>query len=299
MDGRTDGPRATEGTDPDRSAAAAPGPRILDRELVFVSTEGDSATAVAWLFRARPGGDRVFREWAGWAARSGRWESLVNEEGVTPRAGPPARILPGDRVRLTVGAGDQVTSIALRDPLRELEVGLGESLTEWTGPGGRAVRLQRGEVLLPGGPQGGFVVDVTRIWDDPGDGPGDWIFLHSGDRLQLFLAEETPLASPRSPAGYRGWSRLALREGQWPRVDVDWSDTRSFESARRDIPVRWSLRSPGEEVVGELEAVSQHLTAGSGQGPLLPVSALYEVTGTLRVQGERFTVHGIVSHRQR
>lgn len=296
---RTEGASPPEAASPDASVAAAPGPEILDREFVFASTAGDTTTAVAWLFRARPGGDRVFREWAGWAARDGRWEVLASEEGITPRAGNPWRILPGDRVRLTVGPGDQVASIILRDPGRELDLRLGEMLTEWTGPGGRSSRLQRGEVVLPAGPQPGLVVEVARIWEDPGEGPGDWIFLHSGDRLQLFLAEQTPLRSPRSPAEYRGWSRIAQRDGQWPRVTVEWTDTRSFESARRDIPVRWRLTSPGEEVVGQLQAVSQHLTAGSGRGPLLPVSALFEVTGSVQIQGERFPVRGVMSHRQR
>jgi hypothetical protein len=298
-DTRSEGRPGPDVDSPDALEAAAPGPEVLDREFVFVSTAGDTATTVAWLFRARPGGDQVFREWNGWAARGGRWEVLAGEEGVTPRAGTPWRILPGARVRLAVGPGDQVTSIVLRDPGRELELRLGETLTEWTGPGGRSSRLQRGQVLLPGGPQDGMVVEVARVWLDPGEGPGDWIFLQAGDRMQLFLAEETPLESPRSPSEYRGWSRIALRDGQWPRVEVEWGETRSFESARRDIPVQWRIQSPGEEVVGQFEVVSQHLTAGTGRGPLLPVSALYEVQGTVQIYGERFQVRGVVSHRQR
>jgi hypothetical protein len=296
---RSDAAAGPEAVSPDAPAAAAPGPEVMDREFVFVSTAGDTATTVAWLFRARPGGDRVFREWNGWAARGGRWEVLASEEGITQRAGTPWRILPGTRVRLAVGPGDQVTSIVLRDPGRELELRLGESLTEWTGPGGRSSRLQRGQVILPGGPQSGMVVEVARLWEDPGEGPGDWIFLQAGDALQLFLAEESPLGSPRSPSEYRGWSRIAMRDGQWPRVQVEWADTRSFESARRDIPVRWVIRSPGEEVVGQFEAVSQHLSAGAGRGPLLPVAALFEVQGNVQVHGERFQVRGVVSHRQR
>lgn len=284
---------------PEGSAAAAPGPEVLDREFVFVSSGADTATAVAWLFRARPGGDRVFREWRAWGGRGGRWEALLASEGVTPRAGTPWRVLPGAGIVLTVGPGDQVSSIALRDPGRALEMELEELLTEWTGPGGRAVRLQRGTVRLSTGEEEGFVIEVARSWRDPGEGPGDWIFVHAGDRMQLFLSEETPLASPRSPAGYRGWSRIAFRDGQWPRVTIDWPETRSFESARRDIPAVWELSSPGGEIEGRLEAAGQHLSAGPGRGPLLPVLALFEVEGTLRLQGEPFQVRGIVSHRQR
>ena len=294
-----EGTASAEAEGSDGSAAAAPGPEVLDREFVFLSADADTSTTVAWLFRARPGGERVFREWAAWGARDGRWEVLLEEERVTPRAGTPWRVLPSQRVVLTVGSGDRISSIGLRDPGRSLDVELGELLTEWTGPGGRSARLQRGGVALAAGNESGFVVEVARSWEDPGPGPGDWLLLHAGERLQLFLAEETPVGDTRSPAGYRGWSRIAGRDGQWPRVRVEWTDTRSFESARREIPVRWSLTSPGEEIVGELEAVSQHLVAGPGRGPLLPVFALYEVTGNLQVEGERFQVRGIVNHRQR
>jgi hypothetical protein len=275
------------------------GTQVLDRKFLFVSSGGDSRTQVAWLFRSRPGERAIHREWSAWLARNGTWEPLVHEDGRTALGGTPWRILPGSAVRVVVGEGDQVESLFLRDPPRELETSVGELLTEWSGPRGGSVRLHRGRAVLPVGEEQGFVLDLARVWNDPGAGPGDWLFLHAGNGLQLFLAEELPLASPRSPAEYRGWSRVSLRDGQWPRVDVEWTEVRAFESARRDIPTRWRLSSPGGEITGELEVVSQHLNAGAGEGPLLPVTAFYEVSGSLRVEGQNYRVTGIVSHRQR
>lgn len=279
--------------------AGAPGPQVLDREFVFVPSQGDDRTQVAWLFRSRPGDGLVLRQWAVRVGRNGNWDALVRDEEETPFAGPAWRLLPGPRVRLVMGPRDRVEGLIVRAPGPELETHLGEFLTDWTGPRGGSVRLYRGTTAVGGGEVDGFVVDLARAWEDPGEGPGDWLFLHAGDRLQLFLMEDVSTAETDAARRFRGWSRIAFRDGQWPRVDVEWREVRAFERARRDVPVRWRLSSPGAEIVGEVETVSQYLVAGEGSGPLLPVTAFYEVRGNLRVQGEAFTVRGFVSHRQR
>jgi hypothetical protein len=266
--------------------------------MVFLSLDRDSSVVVPWLFRTRTGEAGALRDRGLWLARGGSWETVHRDTLQTPATGSPWHIVPGGAVRLVTGREDGVDRLIFRQGPRELELSPGEFLAEWSNPEGSTFRLHRGTATFPSGSVDGFVLDLLRLWTGEEGRPGDWVFLHSGDGAQLLLEEQGPLPVSRAPARFRGWSRVAFQQQPWPEVEVSWEAVRAFEPARRDIPVEWRLASPGSEVEGVIRAVSSHLSAGAGEGPLLPVSAFFEVEGELRIMGEAFQVRGLVRHLQ-
>jgi hypothetical protein len=76
-------------------------------------------------------------------------------------------------------------------------------------------------------------------------------------------------------------------------------ETNAFQPARRDVPVSWTISSPDGELQGTLEVSSADVRAGQGSGPVLPVQALFEVEGTVTIEGRTFPVRGLFRHEQR
>ena len=109
---------------------------------------------------------------------------------------------------------------------------------------------------------------------------------------------EAPVGIPPGSTPYIGWARLGDRELRWPRVDVEWTETRAFERARRDVPVAWSFASADGALVGTLSTVAMHLTVRAGPGPILPVEGLFQVSGTLTIDGDSYEVRGVLRHLQ-
>lgn len=284
------------------SAPSAPddGQLVFDREFVFLSLETDSLVIVPWFFRSSVTREGVHREQTAWLSQGGVWEVLGQEIRDTPLTRSPWRILPGETIRLIVGTDDQVVSLLLRDPPRELETVLGNLMTEWASPGAESIRLYRGRTLFPAGPIDGIVMEISRRWEAADDGdPGDWVFLHSGSDLQFFMEGKRPVDDPGVPVLYDGWTRVALRDLQWQDLEIEWDELRAYESARRNVPIRWSIGTPGEEISGSLESVSSHLMVGQGDGPILPLLGLFEVSGVMEVLGQEFSVTGMIRHVQR
>ncbi len=91
---------------------------------------------------------------------------------------------------------------------------------------------------------------------------------------------------------------MDFRNLQWPALTVDWSEVRAFQPARHDVPVAWTISSEGDDVSGALEARTAHISPGEGPGPVLPVDALFEVSGTLKIQGGVYPVRGFFRHRR-
>jgi len=292
----TPGPPAE--TAPAESAPSGP-VAVHDREFIFLSMARDSTVIVPWFFRAFAGPDTVLRRVQLWIGRAGSWEALVREEIETPPTRSPWQILPVPGIRPGIGDDDRVESLRMSGSGREFETRIDAFVTDWIPPGGDAVWLSEGRTLFPSGEVEGFVLEVNRRWQSPDGGRSDWIFLHAGTQLQLFL-EETALRSASRPSvPWRAWSRLAFQNASWPILEVEWGELRPFEPARRDIPSTWLLSSPGGEMVGELVATSSHLVVGEGEGPILPVTGFFAVEGTVSVRGEAFEVVGIVRHEQR
>jgi hypothetical protein len=141
----------------------------------------------------------------------------------------------------------------------------------------------------------GMVLDMARTGPADDSVPGDWAFLVSGDSLQVLL-ESPERSDPGTPGGYRGWARLDFRDLRWPSVTVDWADVRAFQPARRDVPVSWTVSAEDGAVQGVLDVWSTEIQAGEGPGPLLPVDALLQVSGTLTIEGGDYPVRGLVHH---
>jgi hypothetical protein len=135
----------------------------------------------------------------------------------------------------------------------------------------------------------------ARLRDGPE--PGEWIFLTGPRRLVIVV--ESPGGSP----AYTAWGRIGDEDFRWPEVQVEWSSVRSFEEARRDVPVEWEIRSLASLAGGGLEltlvSAGMELRTDEGSGPILPVNGLYQVTGRAVLAGDTLEVRGLVRHVQR
>ena len=172
-----------------------------------------------------------------------------------------------------------------------------QPLAEWTGPRGESFRLLEGSLVLSNTRVPGFVLDMARarrVRDPEG---GDWGVLLAGDSLQVILHAPEASASP-APGRFRGWARMGLEEYHWPELTVTWSETRAFERARRDVPVSWRVSSPDGEMDAELAVRTAQIEAAAGEGPQLPVEALFEVEGTVRIGESSYSVRGLLRHFQ-
>jgi hypothetical protein len=276
----------------------APG-RVFERGVVFIGSAGDSTLTVPWLFTAytRPGG--VDRRARAWLARGGTWEPFVDESWATAPTRVPWRLHPHARLRLVVGEGERLEGLMFAEGSRRLEVAIGATRADWTGSQGETFLVADGGTVLAQQRIPGLVLDLARAHRGETPAPGDWMFLISGDSVQMVLTgNEAPGADGAD--SYEGWGRFPDKsERPWRDVNVSWVETRAFERARRDVPVRWRVRSGDGEMQVELTQQSANIEAGAGAGPLLPVEAFFEVTGTMRVGEATYPVRGLVRHVQR
>lgn len=267
--------------------------RLYERNFVFTTVGRDTAFVAPWLFRTRTLPGTVERRVRGWLARGTAWEPVYTRSWETEPTRAPWRILPHESLGLVVGPGDAVETLIFREGPRALELELGELLMEWTEGGEEVFRLVDGALLLGDERVPGLVLDMARTASADAGNPGDWAFLVSGDSLQVVLESEDPAAVEES-GRYRGWARLDFRDLRLPGITVDWAEVRSFPPARRDLPASWTLTS--SDVQGVLEVSSVQAEALEGPGPLLPVEALFGVTGTLTLEGGDYPVRGVVRH---
>ena len=287
----------SQGTTPSDAPRDFPG-RSYERNFVFTTVTGDSLLIVPWLFETTTQPGTVVREARGWLDRSGTWDAFFAERWQTPPTRIPARVLPHGSLKLLVRDGNAVDGIIYDEGDRNLELALGSVLMEWGGPRGEVFQLLDGSLYLSDRRLGGIVLDMARGSSAETPRAGDWAFLASGDSLQLVLQGESEHQGEPLPA-YRGWGRLDLRNLQWSPLTVDWVETNAFQPARRDVPVSWTISSPDGELQGTLEVSSADVRAGQGSGPVLPVQALFEVEGTVTIEGRTFPVRGLFRHEQR
>lgn len=290
---------------PDTTATplSTPGPgQVHERDVAFVATEADSTLLVPWIFTARTHPGAVEREARGWLDRNGSWDPFFRERWRTAPTRTPWRVIPRGPFRLVVGSDDVLRRVIYEEGTRRLEVRLGPLVAEWSGPRGERFQVRDGSAVLSGEELAGMVYEarlVRRAQDRP---HGDWAFLTSGDSVQIVLYDPSPEQQPAEMT-YRGLARIEgapedRRERRWAVVGVDWTVMRAFQEARRDIPVEWTLGSPDGDLEGRLRAVTSELTAGEGDGPLLPVEALFQVRGTVEIGGREFPVRGLFRHLQ-
>ncbi len=279
--------------------ASAPLPvQHFERRVVFARERADSLIAVAWLLDAASTAEGVERRARGLLLRGGEWEPFLDEHWASVSTRVPWRILPRGPMRLVVGEDESLQSLIYSEPPRELEIVLGQPQADWTGRRGEALRVLDGALVLAGARADGRVLDLTRTAEPDRRPTGDWALLVSGDSLLVVLHQTEARGAAANGNLHQGWIRLDFRDLVRPELDVRWSETRSFERARREVPSRWQISDPEGLVEGQLEARSSWLEAGEGAGPQLPVDALFEVAGTLVIEGGEYPVRGLVRHIQ-
>lgn len=297
--GGNPGERAPEtGADPGASgggsaaAAIAPG-TTYQRTVVFVEASGDSAQFFPWDFENRVETDGVHRSVRGWLGRAGQWRLFMEDQWTTPRTRAPWRIVPRGSARLVVGPEDALEEIYYREGVRDLSLRPGRTVVEWSGQRGTTYRLLEGAVRLADVETEGLVLDAFAVRTTDSGGGAELGLLIAGDRLQLVFANLD------GPGRYRAWARRDTLELFWPEVEVTWEETRSFERARRSVPVLWHMESADGTLSGVFESVSSHVQALEGDGAILPVLAVYEVAGRITVDEEEVAVKGFLRHFQR
>ena len=270
--------------------------RVYERNFVFTTLTGDSAFVVPWLMTAqiRPGG--VDRRARGYLARGATWEGFYDESWETPPSRTPWRIHPHSSLRLVVGEADAIQGVIYSQGARQLELDLtGGTLMEWTGTRGQVFRLVEGAAFLAEQRVAGLVLDMTRVHAADEAAQGDWAFLVSGDSLQMVLENPTA-APPGTPGACKAWARLDFRDLQWPTLTVEWAEVSSFPAARQDVPVSLAVSSEDGDLSGVLTVQSAELRAGAGEGPVLPVDALFLVGGTVVIEGRTYPMRGLFRH---
>ena len=60
----------------------------------------------------------------------------------------------------------------------------------------------------------------------------------------------------------------------------------------------WDIRSPEGDLTGSLTTMAPFLEVMEGEGPMLPVDALFQVAGTLTLGGVDYPVQGFIRHLQ-
>ena len=284
-------PTATTGDD-----EAAPGAAVgttYRRTIVFMETSPDSSMFVPWDFVNRVETDGIRRSTRGWLGRAGEWRMFVEEDWTTELTRAPWRIAPRGSARLVVGLDDALTEIYFREGLRDLSVRPGEVVAEWNGQQGETFRLLAGTAVLAGVETRGLVLDAFTARTTDADGVTELALLAGDNGFQLVMADVEGLGP------YRAWARTDSESYSWTEVEVAWQETRTFERARRDVPVLWRIDAAEPDLSGEFEAVSSHLHTLEGTGALLPMFGVYEVRGHVDLQTERIDVRGFLRHFQR
>lgn len=273
-------------------------PRSYERHIVFLTFQGDSTLMVPWSFTARTLPEGVDREVRGWLARSDTWDPFFWDMRTGPASVAPWRILPQGPVRLVVGLGDALETVVFQEGGRNLELHLGRLLVEWSGQRAQTYRVHEGALVLSERTVVGHVLDFGRAWTDEDAPPGDWGILLSGDSVQVVMEDLAPEPGPEG-GSFSLWARVEFLDRRWQGIQLSWSDVRAFEPARRDVPMSWEVRDPSGEIAGSLGTTSPFLEADEGDGPMLPMNALFVVTGNLVLDGRDYPVQGFIRHTQR
>jgi hypothetical protein len=278
------------------SAAGFQG-RVYERSVVFLSTTRDSVLVVPWLFSARtlPGGVR--REARGLLGRGDEWEPFFSDLWETPPTRVPWRVLPRGRMRLVVGMDDAIEEVVFDEGARRLELALGSEVADFAGQRGETVRMLDGSLVLASTRVPGYVFDLSRGRQAGEGSGGDWAILVDGDSLRLVL-HAAEFLEPGSAGAFRSWAMMGEQQLDWPSVTVTWRATRAFERARREVPVEWAAVSSAGDLRVELELRTAYIQAGAGDGPQLPVDAIFEVQGTVHLGDDDYPVRGLLRHTQ-
>lgn len=264
------------------------------RTLVFVDISKNPTMFVPWDFENRAEAEGVRRILRGWLGRGDQqWDQFADEEWVTPPSRTPWRILPRGATRLVMGFNDVLHEVYYQEGIKDLSVQPGHILAEWSGQRGNTYRLHAGVAILSGLVHQGMVVDAQTLRVGGSEQPSEWALLVGEGPLYLLIADlEGPVGR------HRAWALHGDEEIFWPAVTVTWGETRSFERARRDVPLVWRFQSD-DGLAGEIESDNGHVGTLGAEGPILPVLGVYEVAGQVTVGEAQVTVRGFLRHFQR
>jgi len=276
------------------------GPRgRFERSLVFATGSPEDHLMVPWVLEAvtRPGGvDRTHR---GWLVRDEEWEPFYSSSWATPPRREPWRILPDGPFRILVGEGDRLDRVIFEGDGRRLQLVLDESLAEWTDDRGGTFTMLDAALILGDRRIDGRILDVSEGRGSAEPDLGDWLFLRSESGWSVVL--KTPMDTGES-TDFQLWvlGPGGEGEGPWPRVTLTWSESRTFEPARRPIPEIITIASADGEVSGSLEVTSLQLETRDGDGPVLPVDGIIGVTGEIDLGDPGvLELRGMMRHRRR
>ena len=279
------------------SAAGAVG--TYERNLIFLGASADSVLAVPFSFRAVASAGGVERQAWAWLDRGGAWEAFYKDAWSTGPTRVPWRLHPRGPIHLVVDQGDIFERVIYEEGPRSLELVPGEVLSDFAGSRGGTYRLQEGALLLGERRIDGYVLDASLAWRQASVPAADLVLVVSGDALQVVLAGDDGEPEEGASTPWRAWVRMDFVDRGWEEVDVRWTGSRDFEPARRPVPDGWTWISPDSALAGELLIRSSHMEAVEGDGPILPVEAMFEVEGTVTIEGREFPVYGVVRHTQR
>ena len=262
------------------------------RTVVFLDAASDTAMFVPWDFENRDETDGIHRVVRAWLGRGTQWSLFMEDEWITQSSRVPWRVFPRGAARLVVGQDDAPRELYYQEGIRDLSIRFGEVVAEWSDPRVGTYRLLKATASLSGVESDGWIVDAFTAYPADSDEATEWAVL-VGDDLHLLLA------APDGARTHRAWAHRGAEDLSWPAVDVTWAETRSFDRARRDIPVLWRFESADGRLSGEFQSVSAHHQTLDGSGPVLPVLAVYEVDGHVLVDDSRVAVKGFLRHAQR
>lgn len=288
------------GPDIEAGDSAVAGPRgRFERSLVFATSSPENHLMVPWVLEAvtRPGGvDRTHR---GWLIRDEEWEPFYRNSWALPPRREPWRILPDGPFRILVGEGDRLDRVVFEGDGRRLQLVLDETLGEWTDDRGGTFTLLDAALILGDRRIEGRILDVSEGRRSAEPDLGDWFFLRSESGWSVILKSPVDMGEETD---FQLWvlGPGGEDDGPWPRVTLTWSESRTFEPARRPIPEVFTLASTDGEVSGSLEVTSLQLETREGDGPVLPVDGLLGVTGEIDLGGPGvLELQGVMRHRRR
>lgn len=268
------------------------------REFVYLGERGASPLVVPFVFRAVQRGDSIQRTGRAGLAHGPTWDPFLDEAWSTPRVTGVWRVLPAGDLRLAVGGPADVEALWYQRGDRSLRLDLRRPISGWNQGNTARYRLVAADLRLGTESTPGVVLESLQILRPSGAGrDSDWLFLAAGDTLRLVLAESMTRESPGGGRGF-AWAWTAEGERSWERAEVRWMETRSYEDARRDIPLHWSFRVAEAGLHGEVSAIGINPRVGPERPGRRAVEVRYTVEGWVEIEGRRSAVLGTVRHVQ-
>lgn len=277
---------------PDGAAAAGDtvGPAAYAERLLFLPVS-DRDASVLFDFGARVDSAGVERSLQAWTAQDGAWTALDSAVWRIDRMREPWRMVPHGPLRLLVDADGDLEALVYRretDPLRLLA---GEVIGEWSPAQNARLRIRRAEVVVADGPRSGVLVDAHYRVDSLVASPADSVgaaYLTDGRGTHFVLLHgvvDDGAAWMREGARNRTWRGVRIEPTSFASAATagDADTTAAAGAAPERTPTAWRLAAEDAAVSGELRIVGDSGRPG-----------LYDVRGTVEVDGRRFIVHGVL-----